>query len=238
MTQRRIFLTKDRIKDRVVISDTGIIRKLKTVMRIKDGDNVYIFDGEGSQYQYLIKSVSKKELVIKKIKLDIKEEKNKNNLILAFPLTKEERIDFIFQKATELGVNRFIPFVSERSLIRTNKVSDNKCQRWNKIIIEAVRQSSQLWLPSVEKLISFKELLKINAATKIYGEIYGKKIDSFDFSKTKEVLLAVGPEGDFSSQEKQDLKQAGFLPAKISKHILRVETAAIFLAGLIRYNMD
>jgi hypothetical protein len=149
--------------------------------------------------------------------------------------TAEKRLRTIFE-ATELGADAFTPFTCERSL--HFEVTDTKLSRWRKIVIEAARQSQRLWLPEIERLISFTSLAESAYPVKIALRVKAKKLRTILPRTTGEVFLAVGPEGDFSDREIKTLSGNSFYFVSLSPHILRLETAAIFATGLIKSYLD
>ncbi|MFH1505038.1 MAG: RsmE family RNA methyltransferase [Candidatus Omnitrophota bacterium] len=233
MSKIRIYIEPERIGDLIEIGDRDIVHKLKNVLRLKEKESVYIFDGKGKEYIYTIKNIEKKRIIIEKSLASRLKLIPKKKIILAFPLTKESKIDFILQKATELGVSGFIPYVCERSLKAKPLVS--KIQRWKRIVMEAVRQSEALWPPFVENIYDFQKLAESSYELKLAASIEGERIEDVLNSASKEILIIIGPEGDFSPSEFKDLEKNNFKFINLSSNLLKVETAAIFSAGLVKY---
>jgi 16S rRNA (uracil1498-N3)-methyltransferase len=234
MSNTRIYISPQEISDLIEIKNKETIHKLTNVLRLEKTEKINIFDGKGTEYTYSIEDLTKKHLLVKKEAIFKKSQPPERELILAFPLIREEKINFILQKATELGVSRFIPYISQRSL--QIKSPQNKLQRWRKITIEASRQSGQLWLPALDNLLNFQDLLKFNCRIKLVASIKGEKIETF--LEKENILIVIGPEGDFSSSEYYSLKENNFRFIKLAKNILRVETAAIFAVGLLNYFIE
>lgn len=240
MSKVRIYLEPNKVKKIIFLDDDTVVHKIKNVLRLKIGESLFVFDGEGREYQYSIVNVSKKNVVIEKARITKKEVIPQIKVSLAFPLMKETKLDFLLQKATELGAFEFIPFFSERSVI-LQKPSLHKFTRWRKIIIEAVRQSDRVWLPKLEELVAFDELVSrkydIKMAAHPQGERLKEILDKTDY-KFKDILLVIGPEGDFSPEEMIKLEKYSFNFVKLSHNILRTETAGIFFVGLVNYFID
>ena len=139
----------------------------------------------------------------------------------------------MIQKATEIGVTRFIPVLTERTIVR--KLNE---KRINKIIIEASEQSNRLNIPSLDKLIKLDAFLKSNKNTNIiFGDLNtdNKKID---IKSRNPLCVLIGPEGDFSLKERENiLKLKNIIPLKINDNILRSETAAISMISIISFNL-
>lgn len=236
MSKVRVYIEPGKIRDLIEIEDKDTVHKLKNVLRLKEGEQVYVFDGKGKEFLYEVKSVDKKKITIKRGSVSRQNPAPRKKIVLAFPLTKEGKVDFILQKATELGVSGFIPYVCERSI--KAKPSVSKLERWKKIVMEAVRQSEALWPPFVENIHGFNKLLESGYEVKLAASIEGKKIEDILDDKNKEVLIVIGPEGDFSPSEFKDLEKNNFKLVKLSSNLLKVETAAIFSAGLANYFLN
>ncbi|MCM8786560.1 MAG: 16S rRNA (uracil(1498)-N(3))-methyltransferase [Candidatus Omnitrophica bacterium] len=234
MSKVRVYFKEITDKDNVVIEDKDIVHKIRDVLRLSQEDKVYLFDGEGREYCAIVDRITKNLVTLKNIKLERLQEETKFKLFLGFPLLREEKIDFILQKTTELGVSGFIPFFCKNSL--NNRPSAEKIKRWIKIIIEATRQSDRLWCPQLLETSSFDKILKMDFEEKFVATKNGKKIDTY-LKKyfSKEIFIIVGPEGDFDKDEYILLEKNNFKKILLSQNTLRVETAAIFAVGLFNY---
>ncbi len=235
MSKIRIYIKPDKISKAIRIEERAIAHKIKDVLRLKINDDLHVFDGQGKEYLYKIKEIAKKYILIDQERLERQEGKIKKRVILGFPLVGEGRIDFILQKATELGASGFVPFICQRSM---GKSTAKKLERWRQIIIEAVRQSERLWVPDIGDILEFDEIIKLKFALKLAGFINGEAIEKVATSKNNEVFIVVGPVGDFSPDEYDKLRENNFKFIKLSDNLLRVETAAAFSVGLIRYFID
>ena len=204
---------------------------LTKVMRIKSGENISLFNETG-EWQAKINEINKgivKFSVIKKLR-----EKNKElDLWLAFTPIKSNYFNFMIQKATELGVTKFIPIISDRTIVR--KINTD---RLKKITIEACEQSNRLTIPSIEETISLENFLKKNKKINIiFGDINTEntKIDSVKFKKSP-ICVLIGPEGDFTENERIKIKNfENIYSLKINNNILRTETATISALSIINY---
>ena len=201
------------------------------VMRIKEGENFSLFNSNG-EWQAKIVAIKKniiKFIIVKKLK----HIENENEIWLAFTPIKFNYLNFMIQKATELGVTKFIPILTDRTNVR----QINK-DRILKIIIEASEQSNRIKLPKLEKLIKFEEFLKFYKDTNIiFGDLNSAN-DQLKIVNKNPLCVLVGPEGDFSEEERKNiLNFKNIKPLKINKNILRAETAAISLISLISFKM-
>ncbi|MCF7874014.1 MAG: 16S rRNA (uracil(1498)-N(3))-methyltransferase [Candidatus Omnitrophica bacterium] len=242
MKRVRFYIKPELIKKKIKIVNNNTLHKIKNVLRLSKNQNIYIFDGKGKEWKYKVKEIKKNEISINEIKKTKDKKEKKPLLTLGFPLTQEKKIDFILQKSTELGVSEFTPFISSRSRGASRAApTDSKIKRWQKIIIEACRQSERLWIPRINQPLALDQLIKKNADLKIVGAPREAPLHEpplpllINTYKTKNILCIVGPEGGFCEKEINNLRQNNCKPIKLSLNILRTETAAIFISGLIRY---
>ena len=233
MSRVRIYVAPEEICDSIRIDEKGTIHKLKDVLRLKEDKEIYVFDGKGKEYLYKITEVKRSSVLIEKGKIEREEDCPIKKIGLGFPLLRSEKVDFILQKATELGVWEIYPFVCQRSI--SKKPLASKSRRWQRIVIEAARQCNRLWVPRVREVLDFKKIITQQWEIKLAASSEGGSLTKRLNKKAGNILLIVGPEGDFSPQEYYELKRNDFRFVGLSPHILRVETAAIFGAGLINY---
>ena len=199
------------------------------VMRVGIGQTFSLFNKNG-EWEAKIENYKDQAvdfLVIKKIRSN----ENNKEIWLAFAPIKLNYLNLMIQKATELGVTKLIPILTERTIVRKINLT-----RINKIIIEAAEQSNRLDIPKIEKLIKFKNFLKENKNTNIiFGDLNTNNV-KFDFKDKKPVCVLIGPEGDFTEDERgMILNQKNITPIKINENILRSETAAISMLSLIGF---
>ncbi|MCF7870775.1 MAG: 16S rRNA (uracil(1498)-N(3))-methyltransferase [Candidatus Omnitrophica bacterium] len=241
MAKIRLYIPPQEIKESIILDKRGPLHKLKNVLRLKKGQKVYVFNGEGREWEYKINQIKQKNIAITKINKTRKQPITKPMLTLGFPLIQEKRIDFILQKATELGVFGFIPFFSSRTTKTSRKnalriaSADSKIKRWEKIIIEACRQSERLWIPKIGRPLALNQLIKKDFSLKLIAfPDKNSKIKRIN-KNSENILCIVGPEGGFSEKEINNFQKYNCRPIRLSENILRSETAAIFLPGLIKY---
>lgn len=233
MGKIRLYIKSADILDILAIRDKDTIHKLRNVLRLKKGSLIYIFDGEGREYSYIIEDINKHHCRIRQKEAFTKIAFSQKRITLAFPLVREDKIDFILQKGTELGVHHFIPFCCDRTL--NIKCSKAKLARWNKIIIEATRQSERFWLPTLSNILTLEEVTSCIYDYKLVAAIQGEYFKGNFEGKSYAILIVVGPEGGFSESEKLLFDKNKFKTIKLSPNILRVETACILSIGLINY---
>ena len=202
---------------------------LLKVMRIKQGETFSVFNKSG-EWKSIVTEISKSSLNFKVVE-QLRQKDKEQEIWLAFSPIKSNYFNFMIQKATELGVTKFVPIISERTIVR--KVNN---ERLNKIIIESCEQSNRINIPSIEKPQSLDKFLSNNSDINlIFGDLNtnNKKIK---ISNSKPNCLLIGPEGDYSSGEiKKILNFKGSQSIKLGDNILRSETAVISALSVINY---
>jgi len=235
-------MRKDRfyIKDieKKIIDDPSLLHKIRNVLRKRKGEPIFLFDGKGCEYKALISKFRSQKIELEKIEL-VKKLTPVFRLSLGFSLLKSKRSDFIFQKATELGISEFIPLVYKNTVVR--KLTSAKIKHFKRIVIESASQSGRLFIPEIRELSEFSGLIKkikswdIALVALPYSSFSVRDLFKANLlDKGKNILLLVGPEGGFSSQELEELRAIDSVYfVNLSIFTLRAETASIFLVGLV-----
>ena len=204
---------------------------ISKVMRIEEGECFSLFNNSG-EWQARILGV-RNGIVNFVVTKKIRNIENVNQIWLAFSPIKLKYLNFMIQKATELGVTKFIPILTERTIVR----NINK-ERINKIIIEASEQSNRIQLPKLEKLIKFKEFLKVYKDTNILFGDLNTTDNKIKINNKAPICILIGPEGDFSEKERMSiLNLPNVKSLKFNKNILRSETAAISIISIICFKI-
>jgi len=208
---------------------------LTKVMRIKIGESFALFNNNG-EWSANINQISK-GIVEFNITEKLRQKENIKEIWLAFSPIKSNYFNFMIQKATELGVTKFIPIIFDRTIVR--KINKDRLE---KIIIEATEQSNRIDVPVLEKPQNLKKFLNNNLKKidLIFTDLNTTKTKLEINNKTNKPLCAIiGPEGDFSEIErKQILNFEGVRPIKINENILRAETATISVISIINYILN
>ena len=224
----------------IVENTTSLLSKehthyLANVMRSKRGSNINFFNKEGEWISEIV--FLEKDRVEVKFLNRVKESIKSSNIELAICLVKKNPMEIILQKATELGVAKITPIISERT-----EVKELNLERANKIVIEATEQSNQLRPPEISKIIKLRDFLyNLNDANKLFfADINSKeKLKKEDIKDDALKVLLVGPEGDFSPAErKMILENKNTISFSLSKNILKTETATISALSLVSYSYD
>lgn len=221
----------------IITLNNGDIHHIKNVMRMKIGDSIeVVYDNK--LFICRIECLEPLSICIDKVN----EDGNKLGLdiTIAIGLVKEQKMDLILQKLTELGVNTIIPVSMERSIVKLDKDKFNKKKvRWETICKEASEQSKRTNIPVIEDVISVKELAKLEADYKLVASTKekGKMLNCYlqDMNNCAKIIMVVGPEGGISEREESILNDNGFESVSLGNLIFRVETAAIYVASIFNF---
>ena len=221
--------------ENILENSTSLLSKehthyLVNVMRAKRGANVNFFNKNGEWLSEIV--FLEKDRVEVKFLSKIKENTNTHNIELAICLVKKNAMEIILQKATELGIKKIIPIISERT-----EVKEINFERANKIVIEATEQSNQLEPPQISEILNLKDFLNINRNKIFFADINSDySLEKKDFKEGETATVLVGPEGDFSPAERElILNGSTTVPFSLSKNILRTDTAVISAISLVNF---
>ena len=232
MSNIRLFYSKSlslNLTDKLDKSQSHYVSK---VMRLKEKEVFSLFNSSG-EWEAKIANINK-SIVEFNVTKQLRQKENTIDLWLAFSPIKSNYFNFMIQKATELGVTKFLPIIFERTIVR--KI--NK-ERLEKVIIEAAEQSNRITVPSIEEPQKLKSFLN-NDMDLIFTDLNttNTKIDIKKLT-TKPTCVIIGPEGDFSEEEREEiLKFSGVQPIKINENILRSETAVISALSIINFAIN
>jgi len=233
MSNIRLFFQKSlsiNLKDKLDKSQSHYISK---VMRIKESEVFSLFNSNG-EWEAKILNISK-SLVEFNITKQLRQKEYPKELWLAFSPIKSNYFNFMIQKATELGVTKFLPIIFDRTVVR--KI--NK-ERLEKVIIEAAEQSNRINVPSIEEPKSLKKFLDDKKMDLIFTDL-NSKTNKLDLKKLTDnpSCIIVGPEGDFSETEREEILSYNCVQAiKINENILRSETAVISALSIVNYAIN
>ena len=222
---------------RISENTTSLLSKEHThyvanVMRLKRGSNINFFNKDGEWVSEII--FLEKDRVEVKILNKVKESIKSSNIELAICLVKKNPMEIILQKATELGVSKITPIISERT-----EIKELNYERANKIVIESIEQSNQFNPPLISKVIRLDDFINnLKVSTKLlFADINSKNnLKQKDLKSEDFQTLLIGPEGDFSSSERKlILGYSNVIPFSLSKNILRSDTAVISAISLVNF---
>jgi 16S rRNA (uracil1498-N3)-methyltransferase len=231
MSNIRLFFQKSLSLNSISKLDKYQSHYLVKVMRLNIGESFSLFNEKG-EWRAEIKDISK-GIVNFLVKNKLRSVSNNREIWLAFSPIKFNYQNLMIQKATELGVTKFIPILTDRTIVR--KINE---KRLNKIIIEASEQSNRLAVPSLENITKLNNFLKINKNINvIFGDLNTKN-STINIQDDGPICILIGPEGDFTVKERENiLKLKSLISLKINKNILRSETAAISMISIVTFNL-
>ena len=233
MSNIRLFFKESLSLNLTAKLDKSQSHYVNKVMRIKVNEVFSLFNNDG-EWEAKILNISK-SIVEFNITKQLRQKENPKELWLAFSPIKSNYFNFMIQKATELGVTKFLPIIFDRTIVR--KI--NK-ERLEKVIIEATEQSNRINVPSIEDPQSLKSFLNNKKMDLIFTDLnsQNKKID-LDKLTINPTCVIIGPEGDFSEDEREQiLAFKGVQPIKINENILRSETAVISALSIVNYAIN
>ena len=223
--------------ENITINTSSLLSKEHThyvvnVMRLKRGSNINFFNKDGEWVSEII--FLEKDRVEVKFINKIKDSLKSSNIELAICLVKKNPMEIILQKATELGVTKIIPIISERT-----EVKELNYERANKIVIESIEQSNQLVPPLITNITKLKDFINnLKDPTKLlFADVNSKdNLKKEDLKSEDFQTILIGPEGDFSPSERElILRYSNVVPFSLSKNILRSDTAVISAISLINF---
>lgn len=208
------------------------IKHIKKVMRMNPNDEIIVVFDNISYLCYLDDNL---EINIKEKLEDIEE--IIPYVCLIVPILKEQKMDYILQKSTELGVSEIIPYYSERGIVKETEKKDKKIDRWKMILKEASEQSHRNTIPKLEKIMNLTEInldgINIVCST-VEKSTNVKNILKFN-KKCDKINVVIGPEGGLSNKEEQSLIKNNYIPVTFGNRILRVETVPLFIMSIVNY---
>jgi len=240
---RYFFVEPKALKTPLAFIEGSEVRHIKNVLRLKPGDKIRVFDGEGFEYDASIHRFLSDRVEIKIQHRFPGTNESSVQISVAQALLKEKKMDRLLRHLCELGVTRWIPFLSERSVPRPGeKRLSARAQRWAKIVKESCKQCRRSKLPEISKTLTLKDVLDYGSscdAQIVFYEHESATLKSLIKPDPKppphKILLILGPEGGFSDQEIESARAAGCVVAGLGRRILRAETAAIAACTLMQF---
>ncbi len=247
MTRRRFNVLPSAINaDQIILSGDEALH-LRNVLRLKPGDEVFVFDGTGREFHCRIEKSTKESTLLRLIsEVSPAQPESPLDLTLAVALLKGDKFDLVVQKATELGVSRIQPLQTERAdqKLRNDKDSEKRVVRWQRIALEAAKQSGRARVPEVALPQIASELFKHSSCTHNLHLLFSERdgiamADTFDEepANSLSVVAAVGSEGGWADSELDLARANGWKIITLGGRILRAETAAIMATGLLQHRL-
>ena len=241
----RFFVPPSHIEEDRVTLPSDAARQLARVLRARPGDGVIVLDDSGYEHTVVLDSVSPRQASGVISKSNVGQGEASLSITLYQGLMKADRFEYVLQKGTEIGISRFVPMVSERTVAR-NIISDNRLQRWGKIIREAAEQAGRSRLPRLDDAVSFTEACDSVVGPAIIGwecerdtGIRGTLLcHKAAIEQAQSIAIVIGSEGGLTSEEVSYALSRGVTPVSMGRRVLRAETAGIIAAAAVLYEMD
>jgi 16S rRNA (uracil1498-N3)-methyltransferase len=237
----RFYVPNPLIKDGFLEIKGSEARHIRRVLRLRTGDEIVVFNGLSKEYEGAIVEEGASSVVINIQNISPSKRESPIEITLAQSVLKGEKMDYLIQRATELGIKEIIPFLSSRSIPLLEKSRGLKrYHRWEKIAIEASKQCGRGLVPRIERLQDYSEMLQVASSNSLHLILWEKKgirlkeILKNSKEKTK-IFFIVGPEGGLSIEEVEQAKGKGFLAVTLGKRVLRSETASLCLLSILQY---
>ena len=222
------------------------VNHISNVLRMKQGEEVWISDGGKKEYRCAIEAFSADEVLLHIIYAQEPDYELSSRIYLFQGLPKADKMELIIQKSVELGAYEIIPVETKRCVVKLDgKKAAKKVERWQQIAESAAKQSKRMLIPNVHQVLSFKEALK-------YAESMDIRLIPYELAKgmqeTKEILAAIepgqsigifiGPEGGFEEKEVEAAISEGAKPITLGKRILRTETAGLAILSVLMFQLE
>jgi 16S rRNA (uracil1498-N3)-methyltransferase len=237
MTRRRFHAPPGAINDQTVMLGTDEARHLRDVLRLKAGDEVYVFDGSGREFRCSVVNMNRHAAELH-IEAEVEPAKPESQLQLnlCVALLKGEKFDLVVQKATELGVSKVTPLITRYADIHLRDESDaaKRVGRWQRIALEAAKQSGRAFVPEIVTPVAF-ELMVVEGLAVMFSERGGEALENLIEHAPTHVTALVGSEGGWSDEELESARARDFHVITLGGRVLRAETAAITVTALLQH---
>lgn len=241
MMMPRFYVPQPYIEKNLLRIEGDEVKHIRKALRLKKGDEIVIFNGSEKEYEGVIIGEKPSSVMVQIKNILPSKRESYLEIILAQSLIKGEKMDYLIQKATELGVRKIVPFFSSRSIPLLEKSKRLiRHHRWEKIAIEASKQSGRGKIPIVEPIQDYYEILQnipLDCIRFLLWEKEGKRLKELlgGVKDLKKIFFIVGPEGGLTEEEVMLAKRKDFIPVNLGKRILRSETASLCFLSILQY---
>jgi 16S rRNA (uracil1498-N3)-methyltransferase len=244
MSTNRFFIAPSDIKDDRVRLSPEQSHQVQHVLRLQPGDAIVVLDNTGTEYGVTLTKVDKRETVGQVTSTQQARGEPAAQVTLLQSMLMREKFEWVLQKGTEIGIARFAPVLTARSLVRVKDVEDKKLDRWRRIVTEAAEQSHRGRIPEIDQIIKFEEAVSslagfdrsLIAAPSQEGPTLRETLQGMS-GRPVSVALMVGPEGGFTEEEVDAARRGGAVPISLGPRILRTETCAIVAPALVLHEL-
>lgn len=239
----RFFIEKENIFENIINIVGEDVNHIKRVLRLQCGNSIIVCDGSGKDYIVEIEKFETDSIRTNILRVESNITEPPIDVVLYQGIPKSDKMDFIIQKSVELGVKKIVPVITEHTVVKLDneKDSQKKSARWQKIALEAAKQSNRGVIPKVELPIRFDDALEQSKTSDIRIIPYEKEIKNglknIIQDNIKNISVFIGPEGGFSEKEISNAEKAGIVPVTLGPRILRTETAGIVVLSILMYEL-
>lgn len=240
----KFFVSRENIKENSILIIGDDVKHIGKVLRLKTGSEINVSDGQGLEYICLIDSIDKNEVICTVKESFQNETESPISITLFQGLPKSQKMDLITQKGVEIGIAEIKTVISKRVIVKTDtKDISNKIERWNKISLEASKQSGRGKLLEVKSPVSFKEAIdsisKFDLVVMPYENQEGIGLRKVlqENPLCKNIAIFIGPEGGFEDEEVEYARSKGVHTVTLGPRILRTETAGFVASTIILYEL-
>jgi len=233
----RVRVAGDQLRSGTVHLRGAELRHLRDVLRLRSGARIEVFDGEGRSFEAEITAIGTSAAEIAVLDAVERRAESPLQLTLAVAIAKGAKLDWVVEKATELGVSRIVPFVSERTVPEREEFTSRQ-ERWRRIASGAAAQSGRTVSPQVSEVMRFADVAQHAPRHDRCLLFWERGIDSLGTERepgVRDVLVLTGPEGGFTDAEAARARAGGFTICTLGPRILRAETAAVTAVALAQH---
>ena len=242
----RFYVPKENVKNGKIIIDGEEAHHVLDVMRLEDDDKVVVFDGTGNEYTGFIKDTDRKSkrIVVEVVRTETPSLESTSEITLSQAIPKKNKMSYVVEKATELGVKRVIPLITERTIVRPDKAScARKVQRWRKTATQSSKQCGRSDIPEITEITSYKDMAEsLDGYDLVLFAHLAKETISIKEAitgfKAGKILLFIGPEGDFTPEEVKLLRKDNVRFISLGRRVLRSDTAGLFALSVLSYEFS
>jgi 16S rRNA (uracil1498-N3)-methyltransferase len=239
---RYFFIEPDKSTGSNFVITGSDARHIKTVLRLKSGDKIGLFDGKGFEYEAKIVDLSTGRVTVSVIRRFPSTAESSVQITVAQGFLKEKKMDGLVRQLSELGIIKWIPFIAERSIPRPDKKQlSARTKRWEKISREAIKQCKRGCIMKIGDTVSFEEILNLSQTADLKIAFWEDDLQPLNAKlpgpdgKINKIYALLGPEGGFTKQEIESARARGFVTASLGPRILRAETATVAACVLLQH---
>jgi len=240
MEIRRVFVDKLKMRNGMVLLAGPMHKYICSVLRKSAGDRIDLIDGKGYLYRCTINSIKNKELFLQVLDVVHRPEEKRPRVTLCVSPIKGPRMDWLVEKATELGAERIVPTIFSRTVVKVEDKEKGKVERWKKLTIEASRQSGRFTIPEVIQPTPLRGILPFIDGIENRWALYEREKktaikDVISSQRDNGICVIIGPEGGIEDSEIKWLRENNFVPCSLGENIFRSETTPLVVLSIILY---